>query len=217
MVAALGLPRRFLLILGVHITAVFGAEYLPVARGCKFLATAGADFFHHRRAAVLHDFLRLALLPVLLFPRPLSCKPFLPLLFLLRSHRHQFFLGVGKIDLPHILEINIHLLGPDVALALGFMDSNPVHQLPQHGVRDHSRILVLADHGDKSLRVRRPRLVVAHCFFDSINLILDLRLFVIVLLHKLLILALREQTGHKVFIQPPDKGAQFVIPLLQPI
>ena len=152
-IAALGLPCRFLLNLGVNMAAVFGAEYLPVACGREFLAAAGADLFRDRLAAVLGQLLRLAFRTIGFFTRTLVRKSFCCKLFLLSLFLGKFFSSIRKVKLPDKVEINIHSLRAAVALALGVIDYNFLNQLPKHLVRDFCRILVLFYQSDKGVWV----------------------------------------------------------------
>ena len=71
-IAALGLPFRFLLSLSCLIVTFLGAEYLTVACRNKLFPTVRADLLDNDFAAVFSDFLRLAPFPSGFLRRPLS-------------------------------------------------------------------------------------------------------------------------------------------------
>ena len=72
MLSTLRFPFSLFLILPCLITALVGAEYLPVACRGKLLAAMGANLRGDRHAAVCRNLRRLALLPIRLFSGPLT-------------------------------------------------------------------------------------------------------------------------------------------------
>ena len=148
-----------------------------------------AYFLFYDFTAIFSDFLRLAFLSVGFFTLTLFCQSFHFFLFFLLFYLGKFFLGVGNIDLPDIIEININLLRSCFSHTLGFIHHNLVNEFDKHQIGNFRRIFVLAYQRNKMLNIQSAVFSSESSHFHRFHFRFQLCLLIVILLHQLLVLS----------------------------